>query len=187
MGKKLAEHPIVVLIGFIASVIGIYMFISGKQNIRDALDIRLPVAKPTAFLTPTLIPVSGIFDVSFFFHWINYTGSKGTQFDDSMLLSAWDITTADFRCKEYAQCDYEAFRDFWLDWKVEATLYECSSNVVDAEQTYYPKNETSGLQPIGPFFRRYILIEEGGVLKINEAADIQGPCIFYLSKTMVTP
>ncbi len=185
--KGLAEKSFFVWAGIIASLIAIYVFISGNQDIHDELDSYFSVEQPTAFPTPTLVTLPDTITLSFYFYWINHTGSKGNQWDDSILLSAWEETTVDFRCKEFGGCDYETFRDYWLNWKVQGTLYECGSSVVDAELIYYPKDEASGLQTIGPFFRRYILVEESGVQKINEAVDIQGPCIFYESKTAVTP
>ncbi|NWG06120.1 MAG: hypothetical protein HXY35_05450 [Chloroflexi bacterium] len=37
MGKKLAENPIVIVIGLLASIIAIYSFVTGKQSIRPPI------------------------------------------------------------------------------------------------------------------------------------------------------
>jgi hypothetical protein len=42
MGKKLAENPIIILIGLVASIIAIYSFITGSQSI----DISQTIDKP---------------------------------------------------------------------------------------------------------------------------------------------
>ena len=183
--KSLADKSFFAWIGIIASLIAIYAFITGNQDIHDELYSYFSIGQPTVLPTIEYPPIPDTTILAMYFGWVNQASSKNSQYNDTMLSYAWEFTTEDYRCKEFTQCGYEAFRDYWLTWKVQATLYECGSSIVDAEQTYYPKDETSGLQPVGPIFRRYIMTERP--VQIKEAVDIQGPCILYISKVEVTP
>lgn len=55
-GSGLGNHPAVVLIGLIASLIGIFAFVSGKQNLGDFLPMGSPttsVNQPKSNITPS--------------------------------------------------------------------------------------------------------------------------------------
>ena len=53
MGKKLAENPLIILIGLVAGVIAICSFITGNQNIQQSLGSQAPKTGPTQTIIPT--------------------------------------------------------------------------------------------------------------------------------------
>ena len=167
MGKKLAENPIIVLIGLVAGIIAIYSFVTGNQNIQQVIVTNTPF--PVIAETPIPQFSKAIETVNSFFTWINDAQTK----ED--LLNAWNIESTEFQCSEPAGCDPTGFQNFWIDWKVRYKLYDCGSNIIATEQIYYPRDPFSNSKPTDVLYRKYKLAEEDGQLKIITGENIPDP------------
>ena len=125
----------------------------------------LPTDTPTVTFTfsPSATPEysSAIKTMDNFFSLINNAQSKAD------LIYSWSLETSEFQCAEAAKCNLSKFQDFWMQFKVNYKLYDCGYNIVDTEQTYYPRDPLSTSGPRPSFSARYVLKEIGGQLKIN--------------------
>lgn len=64
--------------------------------------------------------------------------------------------------------DASKFQEKWWKVKVSYKLYDCGANVVFAEETLYPRSESSPVTPAPPHFLRFDLMQnEEGILISN--------------------
>ena len=122
--------------------------------------------------TPTKSFSNAILVMNNFYDWINNARNR----DD--LLKSWNLETSGpngLQCNEVSGCDFSKFSDFWLQWNVQYKLYDCGSNIVDTEQSYYDKDPKLATTPTTPAFVRYQLVEDQGELKLNRGTIIEAP------------
>ncbi len=81
--------------------------------------------------------------------------------------------------------DASKFQEKWWKVTVSYTLYDCGANVVFAEETLYPRSDSSPVTPTPPHFVRFdIMQNEEGILISNiTRADAPGEgCVLVLEQ-----
>lgn len=81
--------------------------------------------------------------------------------------------------------DASRFQQKWWKVKVSYKLYDCGENVVFAEETLYPRSDSSPVTPTPPHFVRFdIMQNEEGILISNiTRADAPGEgCVLVLEQ-----
>jgi hypothetical protein len=92
---------------------------------------------------------------------------------DDDLSRAWDLLTRKLQCNPSDQCNFETYKNYWWGLQVHYKLYDCGSNIIDAELNHFLR----GLQPledITPVYLQIILTEEVGQLKLYSAENVDG-------------
>ncbi|WKZ34958.1 MAG: carboxypeptidase-like regulatory domain-containing protein [Anaerolineales bacterium] len=132
-------------------------------------DIRLTPSDAQTITTPptenTLSPAIQVMDQ--YYQYINNAAI------DNDLSRAWGLMTRKLQCNPSDQCNFETYKNYWWDLQVHYKLYDCGSNIIDAELNYFLR----GLQPledITPVYFQYTLTEEVGQLKLYSAENIDG-------------
>ena len=142
---------------------------------------RVEVAAVTETLHPQLVEPESTSTQSFsnaiivmnnFYEWINTARNKND------LLRSWNLETSGingFQCREAAGCNFSNFQNTWWEQKIQYKLYDCGSNLVDAQLRYYKRDPLLASTPTAPIYLRYQLVDIDGELKINKAESINGP------------
>lgn len=108
---------------------------SSRPVVTPPISTNTPV--PTDAPTPTNTPtpeVSGIIKIlDEYFQLINNAGNKLD------LQVPWNYLSRGFQCR-LSSCDIEEYKDFWWSFRIEYKLYDCDTNKVDAELTYFGRS-----------------------------------------------
>jgi len=123
-----------------------------------------PSAAAEAATEETLSPAVQVMD-----QYYNYINAANISED---LSRAWDLLTNKLQCSSN-DCKFDDFTSFWMKNQVHYKLYDCGSNMVDTELTFYKR----GSQPTGsksPVYLRYTLTEENGQLKLDSGEGREG-------------
>jgi hypothetical protein len=81
--------------------------------------------------------------------------------------------------------DASKFQDKWWELKVSYKIYDCGENVVFAEETLYPRSDSSSVTPTPPHFMRFDLMQsEEGILidNITRADAPREGCVLVLEQ-----
>lgn len=154
-----------------------------RLSVREAMLIGTATSEGNGVSTTDTIPAgsNAVVVVSNFYSWVNNAQNK----DD--FRKAWELETSGpngLQCREASACQYSKFQDSWWLWKVQYKLYDCGSNVVDAELRYYRRDPGIASASITPIYVRYQLVEVAGELKIDKGQEIGHPgadCILAIS------
>ena len=81
--------------------------------------------------------------------------------------------------------DVSKFQDKWWELKVSYKLYDCGEDVVFAEETLYPRSDSSPVTSTPPHFMRFDLVQsEEGILisNITRADAPRESCVLVLEQ-----
>lgn len=157
-------------------IIGVVMYgINSIGTLRTPTPEVLSISTnlPTLTLTPSLAPSPtftfvpenvlspAVQVVDLHFSSINDAINK----DD--LIRSWNLMTYNFQCNPSDKCEFSTYQDWWWQWHVSYTVYDCDPYTVVVRYILAPRNQPSSTSNT-IFYERYSLIEENAVLKINE-------------------
>ena len=131
-----------------------------------------PSESDNVLATTTLEISNAVNVVNNFYSWINIAQNK----ED--FRKAWDLETSGpngLQCREASHCLYSNFQDSWWLLKVEYKLYDCGSNLVDAEIRYYRRDPEITTALTDPIYVRYQLVEVARELKIDSGHLLGAP------------
>lgn len=81
--------------------------------------------------------------------------------------------------------DVSKFQDKWWKVTVSYKLYDCGENVVFAEETLYPRSDSSPVTPTPPHFMRFDLVQSEEGILISNIARADAPaegCVLVLEQ-----
>lgn len=138
---------------------------------------------PALTSTPAPLKSTSTFveTVDAFYRKINEAQSK----EDLLLAFNLLTTMAMGNPKIVPLGDVSKFQDKWWELKVSYKLYDCGENVVFAEETLYPRSDSSPVTPTAPHFMRFDLMqsEEGTLIdNITRADAPREGCVLVLEQ-----
>jgi hypothetical protein len=129
------------------------------------LAVILAACAPAPVSTP--VPGSGIsqavMTVDMYYTFINIAGTLEDY------LPSWNMLSQTVQCSPADRCDIQNFYERWSQVQVYYRLYDCGPTLVTAEEFLYPRGSTPADLPTDSKFWAYELVDNNGILKINDA------------------